>query len=495
MRTPPERGDTSNSQLLPQLLHLVATFILAIATLLLSTACAKCEEYVDSSRVPNIVLILTDDLGYGDLACYGHRHIRTPHLDALAADGIRLTDCYSPAPVCSPARAGLLTGRTPTRTGVYDWIPDQNPMELPRHEITLATLLREAGYQTAVFGKWHLVGRFNDEGHPQPHDHGFDYWFATQNNAAPSHENPRNFVRNGAPAGEIEGYACQIVAGEALEWMAGPAGSGEPFFALVSFHEPHEPVASPPHLVESYREVARNEDEAQYFANVTNLDDAVGRLLAALDEWGIAEDTLVFFTSDNGPETLNRYRGANRSYGSPGPLREMKLWLYDGGIRVPGILRWPGRIAPGQISSEPISGVDLLPTLCELAGVDVPADRAIDGTSFVPLFDGEPLERQVPLYWHYYRSLGEPIVAMRDGNWMVLGHADGGDLGPAFFSPEDVERIKSTPLGRFELYRIDADIRQARDLAEAYPQKLEQLAGQLTRLYEEIQREAPGVRR
>src|SRR5262249_48953055 len=277
----------------------------------------------------NILIILCDDLGYGDLACFGHPSIRTPNLDKLASQGMRLTSCYSASPVCSPSRAGLLTGRNPTRSGVYSWIAPDNPMHLPASEITLATLLRRIGYRTAHVGKWHLNGAFNSSKQPQPGDHGFDHWFSTQNNAAPNHENPKNFVRNGKAVGKMEGFSCQIVADEAINWLKSGRDSPNPFFLFVCFHEPHELIASPPDLVKSYP-AAKNEDQAQYFANVTNMDLAVGRLLKTLDDLGTADNTVVLFTSDNGPETLNRYKTARRSYGSPGPLRGMKLWLFEG---------------------------------------------------------------------------------------------------------------------------------------------------------------------
>ena len=332
---------------------------------------------------PNVLVILCDDLGYGDLGCYGHPLIRTPNLDKLAGQGVRFTQCYASAPVCSPSRAGLLTGRTPSRAGIYTWIDPNNPMHLPAGEVTLATLLRQVGYRTAHVGKWHLNGMFNSPKQPQPGDHGFQHWFSTQNNAIPSHENPKNFVRNGQPVGPTHGFSCQLVADEAIAWLKKGRASPDPFFLFVCFHEPHEPVASPADLVASYPK-ARNENEAQYFANVTNMDQAVGRLLATLDELGVADDTIVFFTSDNGPETLNRYKGARRSYGVVGRLRGRKLWLYEGGIRVPGILRWSGKAPPGKTSDEPLWHLDLLPTLCRVTGAKVPTDRPIDGANFLP---------------------------------------------------------------------------------------------------------------
>ncbi|MEE3221148.1 MAG: sulfatase-like hydrolase/transferase, partial [Planctomycetota bacterium] len=209
----------------------------------------------DEPPRPNIVVILCDDLGYGDLACYGHPHIKTPNLDRLAAAGIRLTACYSAAPVCSPSRVGLLTGRVPNRAGVYDWIPAaggpradaRDQVHMRREETTIAHLLKTAGYATCLSGKWHCNSYFNSPKQPQPGDSGFDHWFATQNNAAPSHENPVNFVRNGKRVGKLQGYSCQLVIDEAINWLDRLAKKSpqQPFFLFATFHEPHEPVASP----------------------------------------------------------------------------------------------------------------------------------------------------------------------------------------------------------------------------------------------------------
>ncbi len=438
---------------------------------------------------PNFLVILCDDLGYGDLACYGHPHIRTPNLDRLAAQGMRLTRCYSAAPVCSPSRAGLLCGRTPSRIGIYDWIPPGHVMHLPRSEVTVATLLKRAGYATCHVGKWHLTGRFNTREQPQPGDHGFDYWFSTANNATPSHHNPRNFVRNGKPVGPLEGYSCQLVADEAIRWLQNVRPKDRPFFLFVCFHEPHEPVASPPELVATYPQ-ARNRNEATYWANVTNMDQAVGRLMRTLADLGLEEQTLVFFTSDNGPETLNRYRGAQHSYGSAGPLRGRKLHLYEGGIRVPGILRWPGHVPAGVVSDQVVCGLDVLPTFCQLAGVEVPKDRVLDGTSFVPLLEGKPLERPQPLFWHYHRSIGKPKAALQVGSLVVLGHWSGPQLGPGGgLRPGDMELIKSCRLVAFELYDLQRDLAQRHDLASQRPKLLGKLSAQLVQKYEEVIRE------
>ncbi len=248
-------------------------------------------------------------------------------------------------------------------------------------------------------------------------------------------------------------------------------------------------IVLPPDLVEQYPQATKR-GEALYYANVTNMDRAVGRLMAALDEFKLADNTFVFFTSDNGPETLDRYRGAWRSHGSPGPLRGMKLHLYEAGMRVPGIIRFPGHTKAGQILSEPVCSLDILPTFCELAGVEPPADRALDGANFLPIFSGKPIERQVPLYWHYFRSIGEPKAAMRVGDWMILGHWDGPLLGPGgSLHPGDMELIKSSQLVDFELYNLRDDLAEKNDLAAKEPERLKQLSALLVEKYKQVQTE------
>ena len=418
----------------------------------------------------NFVIVLCDDLGYGDIGCFGHPHIKTPHLDQLAADGLRLTDCYAAAPVCSPSRSGLLTGRIPNRLGVYDWIPANSPMHLRASEVTVAALLQRSGYQTCHMGKWHCNGHFNSSEQPQPNDHGFDHWFSTQNNAAPSHHNPVNFVRNGQRVGPLAGYSSQIIVDEALSWL-GRRDKSKPFLLMVWLHSPHEPIATGSVFTDKYSTIAQTPQQAEYFGNVTQLDHEVGRLLKSLDDNQLREDTLVFFSSDNGPETLNRYKGSERSYGSPSPLRGMKLHLYEGGIRVPGILRWPRRVKAGQTVAEPVASYDLLPTLCAIADVAPPTDRALDGINLTPLLEGRPTPRNQPLYWQYDRAIGGDMrVALRDGDWKVLANAD---------------------LTRFELYNVRTDISEKQDLADSHPARLNELSAKLKRLHAEIKAESP----
>ncbi len=437
---------------------------------------------------PNFVVMVADDLGWGDLGSYGHPEIRTPNLDRLADEGLRFTDAYAAAPVCSPARTGLMTGRIPSRVGIYDWIPPGSDVHLPLEETTVAELLRDAGYQTVYLGKWHLNGGLGTE-QPQPDDHGFDHWLATAGFAMPTHLDPFNFVRNGVELGPLEGYACQLLTDEAVGWLAGSRNQDRPFLMVIGYHEPHEAIASPPELTASYP-ATQNRDEAEYFANVTNLDLAVGRVTAALEELGLADDTVVLFTSDNGPEMVNRHPQAQRSYGSAGGLRGHKLQLWEGGIRVPLIVRWPGNISPGSVSTTPVSGIDLLPTLAELARVPIPTRLVIDGASFVPALSGGAMPRSTPLFWHDYKAWGGPRVVLREGRFKLSGWWDGPEIlrtDSATMRPGDLELIRTAKLVRFALFDLETDPGERHDAADTNPEVFERMKAEMLRLYGEIQ--------
>jgi len=435
---------------------------------------------------PNFIVVLADDLGYGDLACYGEPDVHTPNLDKFASEGIRLTHCYSAAANCSPSRTGMMTGRNPWRVGVHNWIPMLSPMHVGENEITVATLLRDAGYSTCHTGKWHLNGNFNLPGQPQPDDHGFEYWFSTQNNALPSHRNPWNFVRNGIPVGPLEGYAAGLVADEAIDWLRDGRKKDAPFFLFVCFHEPHEPIASAPEFSQRY---AKFEDPAQraYLGNITQMDAAFGKLMAELDAQNLSEDTLVFFTSDNGP-ALTGYH----PYGSTGELRAKKGHLYEGGIRVPGIFRWPGKIEAGAVSAEPVCGLDVLPTLCEIAEVEIPKDRAIDGTSLVPLARGETLKRETPLYWHFLRASSDVKVAMREGPWKLCATVSGFDIaGRPDITEAENEANHHAQLADFALYNLVNDPEETTDQKTSEPERFAELRSKMEKLYLEVREESP----
>ncbi|KAA3662988.1 MAG: arylsulfatase [Calditrichaeota bacterium] len=442
---------------------------------------------------PNIVVFLCDDLGYGDLPLYGHTSIETPNLDKMASNGILCTDFYSAAPVCSPARAGLLTGRSPNRAGIYDFIPSPKKSEdcrdlvhLQEHEETIPAMLKSVGYTTCLVGKWHCSSQFNSDKQPQADYFGFDHWFATRNNAAPSHENPNNFVRNGKAVGEIEGFSCQIIVDEAIDWLD-KKKSADPFYLQVNFHEPHVPIASPQPLVEKYLPFAKNENEAQFFANVENVDKAVGRLLSYLEE-NRHENTLIIFTSDNGPETLLRYKRAKRSYGSPGPLKGMKLWTHEAGFRVPGIIHWMGRPTFKGASDAVISSLDFLPTFAEIAGADLP-QNPIDGESFTSLFTDGKYERSKPLLWAFYNALNEHIVAMRDGDWKIMARLknDSAYL-PKIKNIYDGNEafVKQAELTDFVLYNLKKDIGESEDVANKHPDIFQKMKKLLIEEYDNL---------
>lgn len=426
---------------------------------------------------PNVILLLLDDAGWTDVGSFGGR-MKTPNLDRLAAEGMRFTDCHAAAPNCSPSRTGILTGRNPTRAGIYSYLPNDHPMHLRAEEITVAELARPAGYRTGHFGKWH-VSDLENPGQPGPLQQGFEYSLGTSNNAAPSHRDPVNFVRNGEPVGKIEGYSCQIVVDEALSWMkriGAGAEKADPFLACLWFHEPHVPIASPPELVEAYRRQhpGISQRDATYLANVENVDRAVGRLLAQLDQWGRAGDTVIWFTSDNGPlSALSR-----------GELRGLKSNVWEGGHRVPGIVRWPGRIAPGSTCDIPVSGLDFLPTFCELAGIEPPRDRVVDGVSQLPLWEGREhqFRRETPLYWYFYRL--NPSLAMRDGDWALVAWTDDAERPKAHqLRREDMPHVRSAKPIRFELYNVRNDPGQTKDLSAENPERLEQMKRRLIALH------------
>ena len=417
--------------------------------------CISCDDPsgIEPKR-PNIVFLLADDMGYGDYERIGGS-TETPNLNRLADEGIFFNNFYAAGPNCSPSRAGLMTGKSPAKVGMYSYRPQNHPLHLPDQEITLAELLKSRGYQTAHIGKWHL-GELtgNPEfDHPQPHDQGFDYSMGTENNAEPSHHNPRNFIRNGKALGKVEGYSCQIVAQECMDWLN--QKSDDPFFLYVAFHEPHAKVASPPELVEKYKNLPQK--DAEYLANIDHLDSAIGRILNYLEQHDLMNNTIIMFSSDNGSYRLASNAG----------LKAVKSFLYDGGIRVPGIIRWSGIKTDRKVVEAPTGLVDLLPTLCEIVGIYPPDD--LDGTSILPLLEGKPFERKLPLYWFFYRT--SPEIAMRVGDHMILGLDRDTIPRPHQFSQDDLGYLKNISLEDYELYDLRNDFSQEKNLFHSHPKK------------------------
>ena len=423
---------------------------------------------------PNVVVLLADDLGYQDVGCYGGP-VRTPAIDQLAKEGVRFTEFYSGCAVCSPSRATLLTGRHHIRTGVYSWISDeaQNSHLLLR-ERTIAEILKDRGYSTAHIGKWHLGLPTKNRSKPTPSHHGFDYWFTTWNNASPSHKNPNNFIRNGEAVGPLEGYSCQLVADEAIDWLDHHRHPKAPFFLNIWFHEPHAPIAAPDKIVSIYGEL--KDKAAIYSGTIDNTDRAIHRVVEKLKAMGVRENTLIIYASDNGSYRDDRV----------GNLRGKKGSNWDGGIRVPGIFSWPGVIKQNRAVKEPAGLVDILPTLCGLLNLEVPKDRMIDGSDLSTLLQGEAnkFRRHQPLFWHLQKS--RPIVAMRDGDFSLVANPDYEISQSNMFQESWIPIIKTGGYKDFQLFDLSKDPGQIENIASENPELLNKLKAKLLKMNQSI---------
>lgn len=472
---------------LKQLLHLTGMKKLLIALSIVLTVFG-CTTKQGSEKLPNIILIVADDLGYNDLSCYRAANnnqselastSETPHIDKLAKDGIRFTNFYSGAAVCSPSRAALLTGRNKTRLGIYNWIPADTPMHLKSAETTIAEMLKEKNYATAHFGKWHLTSENMPQ--PEPLDQGYDYAFWTHNNAIPSHKNPNNFIRNREETGILEGYSCQLVVSEARKWLDSQQNTDTPFYINLWFHEPHSKEAAPDSLK------AKHQRNKAYYGCIENMDYAVGHLVEYLQETGMDENTIIIFTSDNG----SRYLGSNE------PLRGEKCFQYEGGIRVPFIVSWKEKINANRESDIVGHFTDVLPTLAAITHSQIPQKEIIDGENLADFLQGtnESYTRNEALF--FYRYFHDPICMLRQGDFVLLGYQnepkawqldyDGG--AEALFKPTDDEprwsqwrfqesHMKALKLQEpkyFELYNVKTDVAQRIDLSTKKPEQTEHM--------------------
>lgn len=411
--------------------------------LLLFIAVVSVQIFAQTKR-PNVVFILVDDLGYGDLANYGHPVVKTPNIDNLAKQGMKFTQFYSASPLCSPSRAAFLTGRTPFRTGIKSWIPEGQGIYLHKQEKTLANVLKENGYQTFITGKWHLNAGLNLSNNPQPPDAGFDKWVALHAFPIPNTKNPTNFYDNGKPVGAINGFAGDYAVDKAIEYLDA-RDKNKPFFLYLPLVEVHGVIASPDRFLKQYSKYTNQPNPqplintiegvdptgftargpGEYYAHVAYMDYVVGRMLQYLKKMKLDENTIVVFASDNGPVTNQwRYSYELNLYGSTGDLRGRKADLYEGGIRVPAMIRYPNHVKAGTISDEPLHGYDLMPTLLNLLNLPIPTDRIIDGQDFSPILKNQPLKRNKPLFWAYEtRFADDPegfVYAARDGDWKII---------------------------------------------------------------------------
>lgn len=365
---------------------------------------------------PNIVLIFADDLGIHDLSCYGRSDQPTPNLDRLASSGMRFTTAYTAQPICSPSRAALMTGKCPARLHLTNYLPGRadapsqkllQPViegQLPLEEPTIAEWLKGAGYATGLFGKWHLGNR--DFG---PARQGFDTVFLPPGNSQPS-----------ADEGGKNEYAITAAAEKFIE-----QNQDRPFFCYVPHHTPHIPLSAKPDLVEKHADAFH----PTYAAMIETLDETVGQLMETVERLGLQERTIFIFTSDNGGLHVLEFPGTPATHNTP--FRAGKGFVYEGGLREPLIIRWPGKIEAGSTSDTPVVLTDLVPTLLEAAGVDVAKTAGpLDGVSLIGLLRGEPLPER-SLYWHFpnYTNQGSrPAGAIRKGDWKLIEHFEDGSI-------------------------------------------------------------------
>jgi arylsulfatase A-like enzyme len=430
------------------------------------------------SRPPNIVFILADDLGWRDLGCYGSSFYETPHLDRLAAQGMRFTQAYAACHVCSPTRASILTGKYPARLHLTDWLPgrpdrpDQKlnrPVilqQLPLEEVTVAEALKKGGYRTAFIGKWHLGG-------PEfyPDKQGFDLNVGgCQLGHPPSYFSPYNIpTLTDGPKGE---YLTDRLTDEAIRFIE--AAKDRPFFLYLSHYAVHNPMQARPELIAKYRakaarlvsagprfvvdsgrQVRQVQDHPTYAAMIESLDQGVGRIVRKLEDLGLTRDTILVFTSDNG--------GLSTAEGTPTsnrPLRMGKGWNFEGGVREPLIVKWPGVTGPGSTCDEPMISMDYYPTFLEMAGLPLLPSRHVDGASLVPVLKGG-VRPDRPLFWHYphYSNQGgSPCGAVLSGDFKLI----------EWFEDMHVQ-----------LFNLRDDVQEKNDLAAQMPDEVKVLRQQL----------------
>jgi arylsulfatase A-like enzyme len=449
-------------------------------------------------RRPNFVFFLIDDLGWRDLGAFGSTFHLTPNLDALARSGMLFTQAYAASPVCSPTRASIMTGRHPARLDITDWIGGSQRGDLlaaeyvdhlPPEEVTLAEVLEGEGYATGYFGKWHL----GDSPH-YPESQGFQKNVGGTGAGQPaSYFYPYKAPEGGSPYWDVPGleggeegeYLTDRLTDEALSFI--DQYREDPFLLYLSHYAVHTPIQSKEELTERYaarrdslgpgEAPAREEehgrsttrlvqDHPSYAGMVHSVDESVGRILQRLDELGISDNTVVIFMSDNGG--LSTLAGQNVGPTANVPLRAGKGWLYEGGVRVPMIIRWPGRVEAGTVCPVPVQSTDFFPTMLEMAGITPESNGPLDGASLVPLLTASGGLQREALFWHfphYHGSGNRPSGAVRQGRWKLV----------EWFEDRSVE-----------LYDLETDLQERVDLSDTEPEKVQELLSMLSSWRDEV---------
>jgi len=433
-------------------------------------------------RQPNFVFFLIDDMGWKDLGCYGSTFHETPNIDRLATEGMRFTDAYAACPVCSPTRASIVTGKYPARLGITQWIGGANKPTpyrryLPLEEVTIAEALKQAGYATGFVGKWHLSTQEEDRRKYYPDRQGFDVNIGGDwSGAPPTYFYPyakRNRVLETMPPGGEKGeYLTDRLTDESLKFL--DANKDKPFLLYLSHYAVHTPLESKQALTAKYKAKAEKlpqpegphakevygryktrmvQDHAVYAGMVQSVDESIGRVLDRIKALGLERNTIVIFMSDNGGLSTVPREGPTCNL----PLRAGKGWLYEGGIREPMMIKWPGVAKPGGTCHEPVTSTDFYPTMLEMAGLPLRPKQHIDGVSLAPLLKGTGTLQREAMYWHYphYHGSGNrPSGAVRAGDYKLIEWYEN---------------------GRVELYNLKDDLGEQNDLAKKQPEKTAKL--------------------
>ena len=424
-----------------------------------------------TAKRPNVLLILTDDQGFGDLASYGAKDLRTPNMDSIVARGMRFDNFYANCPVCSPSRAAILSGKYPDRVGIPGLVrtdPKDNWAYLSRDAVLLPAILHKAGYHTAIVGKWNL----GLDPENSPNAKGFDLFHGflgdMMDNYLTHRRQGHNYMRLNDQEIDPQGHATDIFTQWAIQYLrdrAEPAKNGQPFFLYLAYNAPHVPIQPPPAWLEKVkqREPGIDPKRAKMVALLEHLDDGVGQVLSALKDSGLEQNTLVFFTSDNG--------GQVDAGALVGPYRGTKGTMYEGGLRVPMAAMWPGHIEPGSRSLAVTAHMDLMASICDAAGATPPAD--IDALSLIPILTGKATDAANPRELYFVRREGGPQFlglashALRRGDWKLLQNTP--------FSPLELYNLKDDPREEHDQSKSRPKIRN--DLAKILQQHIQQAGG------------------